>query len=371
MEEIRLWKILSKNEILDIKQISHVKETETEKQLEEIVTQHPNLLMDDLKLIGRQTETSGGPLDLLGVDGDGNLVIFELKRGALTRDAVAQIIDYSSYLASLEPKQLSEHISSRSGNLGIEKIDNFLDWYQEQFGKSLTEIQRPRMVLVGLGADEKTKRMVSFLSESDLDISLTTFHGFQEDKDIFLAKQIEVQSKPQTITAAYTKKNNLEKLKLNVKKLKVDGYFYEIASFIRDQFPAAYQWPNASGYSYGLPELTEAGNQSHRVYIALYLSEPKPGCIQIVVYNRSIQAAAKEFDEFKNNLADCISERTDGNYELWLKAKSDWEKIKNYFENFCPAIIQGWKQKRDQQSLEEFESADNGQNRETVSSEDD
>jgi hypothetical protein len=41
------------------------------------------------------------------------------------------------------------------------------------------------MVLVGLGADEKTKRMALFLSESDLDISLTTFHGFKKGEDVF------------------------------------------------------------------------------------------------------------------------------------------------------------------------------------------
>jgi len=103
MEEIRLWKIKGNNNTdLNIEQIPNVKEVETENQLEEVITRHPSLLMADLKLIGRQTETAGGPLDLLGVDGDGNLVVFELKRGTLTRDAVAQIVDYSSYLATLE-----------------------------------------------------------------------------------------------------------------------------------------------------------------------------------------------------------------------------------------------------------------------------
>ena len=99
---------------------------------------------------------------MLGVDGDGRLIVFELKRGTLTRDAVAQIIDYSSYLNEMDIEDLSKHISERSGNLGIEKIDNFLNWYQEQFGKSFTSIQRPAMVLVGLGVDDKTRRMSLF-----------------------------------------------------------------------------------------------------------------------------------------------------------------------------------------------------------------
>lgn len=159
MKEIMLWKIKEDgSQGLSAEKIQSVKETETEEQLEEVITRCPELLMEDLKLVGRQTETPGGPLDLLGVDSDGRLVVFELKRGILTREAVAQIIDYSSYLATLDVHELSEHISSRSGNLGIDKIEDFLAWYQEQLGKSYTEYQRPRMVLVGLGADEKTKK---------------------------------------------------------------------------------------------------------------------------------------------------------------------------------------------------------------------
>ena len=60
------------------------------------------MLMPGLKLVGRQTPTEGGPLDLLGVDEDGRLVVFELKREMLSREAVAQVIDYASYLDSHE-----------------------------------------------------------------------------------------------------------------------------------------------------------------------------------------------------------------------------------------------------------------------------
>ena len=111
MKGIKLWKIQANNDkSISVDEIDNVSETETENQLEEVITQRPELLMKDLKLVGRQTETPGGPLDLLGVDADGRLVVFELKRGTLTREAVAQVIDYSSYLATLEPEELAKHI---------------------------------------------------------------------------------------------------------------------------------------------------------------------------------------------------------------------------------------------------------------------
>lgn len=359
MQEIMLWKIKEdRGRELNVEKIQNVRETETEDQLEEVITRCPELLLEDLKLIGRQTETPGGPLDLLGVDSDGRLVVFELKRGTLTREAVSQIVDYSSYLSTLDPDELSEHISSRSGNLGIDKIENFLAWYQEQFGKSFTEYQRPRMVLVGLGADEKTKRMVSFLSESELDISLTTFHGFKKGDDVFLARQVEVQSKPPDSTAAFTKKNNLEKLRHKVKDMGIENYYYDIASFFRDKLPASYEWPNPGGYSYSLPELTETGSQSNRVYIALYIHDSKPGRVQIYLYHRAVDAASSDFQEFEKALPSRLKRKNDGSYEIWVKSPNDWSEIRVHFEKLSPSVISGWKEKREQKSKDEFEAAE-------------
>ena len=56
---------------------------ETEGLLEDILTANPDMLEEGLQLVGRQTSTAGGPLDLLGVDSDGSWLCFELKRGTL------------------------------------------------------------------------------------------------------------------------------------------------------------------------------------------------------------------------------------------------------------------------------------------------
>ena len=43
------------------------------------------------------------------------LIIFEIKRGTLSRDAVAQIIDYASFLDSLDRDTQLKHITDQSG----------------------------------------------------------------------------------------------------------------------------------------------------------------------------------------------------------------------------------------------------------------
>jgi len=66
--------------------VDAIAETTTEKLLEDVLARSPDVLMPNLRLVGRQTETPGGPLDLLGVDEDGRLVVFELSGSAHLRN---------------------------------------------------------------------------------------------------------------------------------------------------------------------------------------------------------------------------------------------------------------------------------------------
>ena len=91
---------------------------ETEEMLEAVLVANPNMLMRGLKLIGRQVPVPTGYVDLLGLDEDGRLVVFELKREKLTRDAVAQILDYCSCLKALSDSELATLIADRSGKDG-------------------------------------------------------------------------------------------------------------------------------------------------------------------------------------------------------------------------------------------------------------
>ena len=82
MEEIRLWALdLNPDNRISVATVDPLPQMEAEAQLEDILTLHPDLLAPGLSIVGRQTPTTGGWLDLLGVYGNGRLVVFELKRG--------------------------------------------------------------------------------------------------------------------------------------------------------------------------------------------------------------------------------------------------------------------------------------------------
>ena len=192
----RLWGIDMSQNPVSIEELAERREVQTELELEETLVANPEMLEVGMRLVGRQTHISAGWLDLLGIDADGRLVIFELKRGRLGRDAVTQVIHYASALNAMSLVALSEHIAQRSGDGGIERIDDFEDWYSGKFGSAdWGRVLPPRMVLVGLGVDEAAERMVKFLCSEQLDISAVTFHAFEHQGKTLLARQVEIDRK--------------------------------------------------------------------------------------------------------------------------------------------------------------------------------
>ncbi len=166
---------------------------ETEKMLEDIVVENPNLLMAGLTLVGRQVPVGTGQIDLLGIDDEGRLTVFELKREKLTREAVAQVLDYCTYVETLTESELGALIAERSGRHGIRKFTDFEEWYASQAGDAL----RPaKMVLVGLGLDMSAYRMVAYLADKGIEISLLTFHGYMHGDSMLLARQVRTAEDP-------------------------------------------------------------------------------------------------------------------------------------------------------------------------------
>lgn len=96
--EIGVWQIIDgKLEYIDV---SMVDTGNMEKDLEKLIKETPEILGQCISIIGEQVRTKSGPLDFLGIDKSGNLIVIELKRDKLPRDALTQAIDYVSDVAS-------------------------------------------------------------------------------------------------------------------------------------------------------------------------------------------------------------------------------------------------------------------------------
>jgi len=137
------------------------KETE---DLEKWILTEPTILGDDIIVIGSQVPTRSGPLDLLGIDFEGNTVIVELKRDMIPREAVAQAIDYASDVASWDIPRLSEACQA----LHDQPLEEFLGEHlpDDVPLDALTLNQSQRLLVVGTSIEEPLQRMIEWLSDS-------------------------------------------------------------------------------------------------------------------------------------------------------------------------------------------------------------
>ena len=262
MEDIKLWEL----DGTQATPLGSNNQLESEQGLEDTLVENPDLLLEGLILVGRQTPTEGGPLDLIGVDQDGRLVVFELKRGTLSRDAVAQIIDYASDLDTMDLGALADHMAKRSGAYDIEKIEDFSEWYESRGFGDLESLKPLRLFLVGLGADDRTERMVRFLAQnSGMDISLLTFHGFDYGGKTILAKQVEVEAADEPDRRPTRRRRTQAELDRDfdeqIANYGVRHLVDAVRSMFKENWPASMERIGAHGLTIQLP-------QAHRMQYA-------------------------------------------------------------------------------------------------------
>ena len=346
MEDIQIWSIDGKQAA----QLETSNRMESEHLLEETLVNNPGLLLEDLTLVGRQTPTEGGPLDLIGIDGDGRLVVFELKRGTLSRDAVAQIIDYASYLNDMDLTNLASHISESSGAHGIDEIEDFEDWYISQDFVGLESLKPLRLFLVGLGTDNRTERMVRFLADnSGMDISLLTFHGFNSDGKTILAKQVEVEgnedSDSQPTRARRTIAELEEQLNSRIKRFEMRELFDAVREMFRENWLEPYsERPAVHGLGIRLRNRSGTGRLRHVRYARI---DALSGTIRIVFFRESIDLCRDDFgpllEEIPYQTHPRNREPLDDAKELhFLLSKDNWDIHKDGLATLTQEIYSAW-----------------------------
>lgn len=104
--ELKLWRIANDG-MVPVEDTAFAS-SYIEQQLENWIAKDPAILGDDLLVIDRQRVIDGvGRLDLLCIDGAGTLVIVELKRDSTPREAIAQALDYASWLNGASEEDIS------------------------------------------------------------------------------------------------------------------------------------------------------------------------------------------------------------------------------------------------------------------------
>ena len=189
--QIRIWEI--EGDKIVARDNAVFAESHKEDQLENWIEQNPEILGEDLLVIARQLIIPEvGRSDLLCMDSNGKLVIVELKRNLLPRQAVAQGLDYASWLNAASEDEIlgyaNQYLQEQSGD----SESNLADAFEEKFDTKLPEwvCQSHRILLVAAGLDSSAERIINYLAQKQIGIN-AVFFNYCELSD---NKQILVRS---------------------------------------------------------------------------------------------------------------------------------------------------------------------------------
>ena len=297
---------------------------ETEEMLEAVLVANPEMLMRGLTLVGRQVPVETGFVDLLGIDEDGRLVVFELKREKLTRAAVAQILDYCTYLETLPDSEIGTLLAERSGKDGIEKIGDFDEWYGNQRRESIRPI---RMVLVGLGLEVSAHRMVSYLADRGVDIRLVTFHGYVHSGGMLLARQVRAADDPRPSSGSPPRASDLN-------RKAIEHGVAEIWKDARQSLDYSVRtYYTKSGITYLQRKTTLPDDVRVRGSHSVTIDEP--GTIRLTFYPAAVDLCHEEFEQLKDEIP--FEAEKPPNAPATRRAPNQW---------YCRLDEQAWQTKR-------------------------
>ena len=174
MQEVRLWQVTPDEKLQPIPS----NEISLENRLEDWLADDISVLGLNLLVIGRQVPTAfGGRIDLLCLDGNGDTVVVELKKGKTSREVTAQALDYASWIKCLNTeriKNIAEGYPGISGSLPSA--------FQEQFERPLPDDlnQNHSSLIVAESFDAATERIVRYLSDVGVRINVATVRHFRD-----------------------------------------------------------------------------------------------------------------------------------------------------------------------------------------------
>ncbi|MGY0235558.1 endonuclease NucS domain-containing protein [Longispora urticae] len=155
-----------------------------EKGLEDLIEADPTILGIPLLMIGRQVQTTGGPLDLLAVDGEGALHLLELKRDKTPREVVAQVLDYGSWVRELGHQDVLDLFKAYCPDVPFEQA------FEDRLGVAPPEELNAshRLTIVASDTDAATERILGYLAGFDIPINVALFRYFTDDGRSYLAR---------------------------------------------------------------------------------------------------------------------------------------------------------------------------------------
>ena len=176
-----------------IQQTSFPDEALYEKDFEDWVEQTPELLGDELLIIGRQVELDDGKdrVDLLAIDRAGSLVVIELKRDLLGGAADLQPLRYAALVSTWTHEQVRRQAEGYWASTG-QKRGTFVQEF-DAFGDEDAQVNgEQRVILAGRDLKPRLGTVALWLRKHGVDTTVVTVSVFKHGDELLLQPQVVI-----------------------------------------------------------------------------------------------------------------------------------------------------------------------------------
>lgn len=188
--------------------------------VEEFLRRNISLLFDGdpdggetLLIVGQQVvNLKGARNDLVAVDGDGNLVLIEIKRDGAdiagrTEALEFQAIRYAASLATIQTvdnlvdRVFARYVKKWASEFGLgeltpeEMATRRLDEFLSANGASNSFNKRQRIMLVSSGFDEQTLSAVAWMNANGIDITCISLNPVRSAGQVFLSAEVLIPAR--------------------------------------------------------------------------------------------------------------------------------------------------------------------------------
>jgi hypothetical protein len=184
-----LWKV-NGSSIKIVSETSLAEQNVLESKLEGWIKENPQILGEELLIIGRQIQVEDvkDKLDLLAIDKNWNTVVIEIKRGTARGGTDIQSLKYASYISNWtfeNLQKLAEEFFKE--NKKDQTFANALDQFREEETLDYEDVnQNQRIIIVGTEIDDRIKSVARWLIDKNVDIKLVRITPHQDDSTIYI-----------------------------------------------------------------------------------------------------------------------------------------------------------------------------------------
>jgi hypothetical protein len=175
-----------------------------ESQLEDVIEQRVDILgLGQLLILGRQVVTDyGKKIDLLAMDGQGDLYVIELKRDRTPRDVVAQALEYGWWVERLSWERIGAIYAKHHDEADLATAFN------EHFDADAPETVNSshHLLVVASRWDSSTEQIVEYVRGYGVPVNVLFFEYLEDGERRYLARSWLKGPEEEGLTSATSKK---------------------------------------------------------------------------------------------------------------------------------------------------------------------